>query len=87
MVRSGGVALTAMAHLLVEHRTCPGEISDVYALLKDNEPIGFGYAASDVAWAYLDINGLEKYEGTRWQVKELLKDELIASGVGSNDAR
>ncbi len=68
----GGEALAAMASLMKEGAAYPGDIADVRALLEDNEPVSFGYAPSDLAWAYLARNGLEKYDGDRWQVAELL---------------
>ena len=73
MVRAGGgQALTAMATLIDDGLAYPGDVTDVRALLEDNEPISFGYAPSDLAWTYLVCNGLAEYDGDRWQVHELL---------------
>lgn len=71
--RGGAPASAAVANLMAAGESYPGAISDIEAMTDDYSSAAFCYPIAAVAWAYLELHGLRRYEGDDDRVCKLVK--------------
>ncbi len=70
--RGGAPASAAVARLLASGAAYPGNASDIKALTNDFSSAAFSYPIAAVAWAYLEVHGIDKYVGDDARIVEIV---------------
>lgn len=77
--KEGPRACVVLARLLESGESYPGPIEDIKTMANDFSSLAFAYPVASMAWAYLEMRDIDRYDGDNHFVADVVATAIDGS--------